>query len=51
MKMESKYKLKEIDIKSYTRHHFDDLIRCWERDVEFSNILLDEKSYETFKNI
>ena len=44
--MESKHELKEIDIKDCTWYYFDDIIRFWDRDVEFGNILFDEKSYE-----
>ena len=49
--MESKDELKEIDIKNRTCYYFDDMIRFWDRYVEFRNILLDEKSYETYENI
>ena len=40
--MESKDKLKEIDIKN--RYYFDDIIK--DVDIYFSDILLDEKLYE-----
>ena len=40
--MESKDKLKEIDIKNHTCYCFPDTIRFWDRDVEFSDILLDK---------
>ena len=41
--MESKDKLKEIGIKNRTCYYFDDIIRFWNRDIDFSDILLDEK--------
>ena len=45
--MESKDKLKEIDIKNCTCYHFDDIIRFWDRDI-----LLDKKLYkEKYENI
>ena len=47
--MESKDELKEIDIKNRTCYHFDDIMRV--RDIDYSDILLDEKSYKTYKNI
>ena len=40
--MESKYELKEIDIKNY---YFDDIIEVDEY-INANRILLDEKSYE-----
>ena len=46
--MECKDELKEIDIKNITRYDFDDIIRV--RDSNFSNILLEEKSYKTYEN-
>ena len=49
--MESKDKLKEIDIKNCMCYYFDDMIRFWDWDIEFNDILLDEKSYETSENI
>ena len=49
--MESKDKLKEIDIKNCMCYYFDDMIRSWDWDIEFNDILLDEKSYETSENI
>ena len=42
--MESKDELKEIDIKNCTCYYFDDIMRVI--DIEFSNSLLEEKSYE-----
>ena len=44
--MESKDKLKEIDINNHTCYCFPDTIRFWDRDVEFSDILLDKKLYK-----
>ena len=44
MKMESKNKLKEIDIKNGMC--FDDIIRLWDREINFSVILLNEKLYK-----
>ena len=49
--MESKDKLKEIDSKNRTCYYFDDIIRFCGKDTEFSDILLDKKSYETSENI
>ena len=50
--MESKDKLKEIDIKSRTCYYFDDIIRFWNRGIDFSDILLDEKLYKgKYENI
>ena len=49
--MESKVKLKEINIKNCTCYYFDDIIRFWDKDIEFSDTLLDEKSYETSDSI
>ena len=42
--MESKDKLKEIDVKSRTCYYFDDIIK--DIYINFSDILLDEKLYE-----
>ena len=42
--MESKEKLKEIDIKNHGWYHFDDIINGI--DINFADILLDEKLYE-----
>ena len=50
--MESKDKLKQINIKNCTCYYFDDIIRFWNRDIDFSDILLDEKLYkEKYENI
>ena len=40
-KMDSKDKLKEIDIKNHACYYFDDIINCIE--ISFNNILLDKK--------
>ena len=42
--MQSKDELKEIDIKNLARYYFDDIIK--EIDINFSDILLDEKLYK-----
>ena len=42
--MESKNEFKEIDIKNHVCYYFDDIING--TDINFSNILLDKKSYE-----
>ena len=42
--MESNDKLEEVDIKTFTFYHFDDIIRF--RGINFSDILLDKKSNE-----
>ena len=42
--MESKGELKEIDIKNLTCYYFDDR----DIDTDFSNVLLNEKSYKTY---
>ena len=47
--MEGKDELKEIYIKDFTCYYFDDIIGVI--DIAFSNILLNEKSYKTYKNI
>ena len=44
--MESKDELKEIYIKNHTRYYFDDIIRFWDRVIDFRDILLDEKLYK-----
>ena len=52
MKTKSKDELKEIDIKNCTCYYFDDIIRFWVRDIDFSDILLDKKLYkEKYTNI
>ena len=42
--MVSKDESKEIDIKDYACYYFDDVIK--DIDINFSDILLDEKLYE-----
>ena len=42
--MESKNEFKKIDIKNCTYYYFDVIIRV--EDIDFFNILLEEKSYE-----
>ena len=42
--MESKDELKEIDVKNRTCYYFDDIISVG--GINFSDILLEEKSYE-----
>ena len=42
--MESKDRLKEIDIKNLMCYYFHDTIRHF--DINFDNILLDERLYE-----
>ena len=50
--MESKDELREIDIKNCTCYYFDNIIRLWVTDIEFSDILLDERLYEEkYENI
>ena len=43
--MESRNELKEVDIKNRERYYFDDIINA--TDINFSDILLDEKLYES----
>ena len=47
--MESKEKLKDIDIKNHTCYYFDDIMRV--ADIDFDNILFGKKSHNTYKNI
>ena len=47
--MESKDELKEIDIKNRKCYYFDDIMRV--TDINFSNILLNEKSDKAYQNI
>ena len=50
--MESKDELKEIHIKNRTCHYFNDITRVMDRDIDFNDILLDEKLYkEKYENI
>ena len=49
-KVENKNELKEIDIKNCTCSYFDDIMRVV--DINFDNILLDEKLYKnSYENI
>ena len=42
----------EIDIKNPTCYYFDDIIRFWDRDIDFNDILLSKKLYkEKYQNI
>ena len=44
--------MKETDIKNCTCYCFDDVIRFWDIDIYFSDILLDKKLYkEKWENI
>ena len=49
MKMESKNKLKEFDIKNRKCYYFDDIKS--DRDIYSGDILSEEKSYKTYENI
>ena len=50
--MEREDKLKEIDIKNPTCYYFDDIIRFWDRDIDFNDILLTKTLYkEKYQNI
>ena len=50
--MEREDKLKEIDIKNPTCYYFDDIIRFWDRDIDFNYILLSKTLYkEKYQNI
>ena len=50
--MGSKDNLKENDIKNCTCYYFDNVIRFWNRDIDFSDILLGKKLYkEKYENI
>ena len=44
--MERKNELKEIDIENRTCYYFDDTKRFKDRDINFSDILLDEKLHK-----
>ena len=41
--MESKDKLNETDIKNSTCYYFDERIRFWDRDIDFSDGFLQRK--------
>ena len=50
--MERKNELKEINIENRTCYYVDDIKRFRDRDVNFSDFLLDEKLYkEKYENI
>ena len=50
--MESKDELKEIDIKNCTCCYFNDVIRCRDRNIDFSDILSHKKLYkEKYENV
>ena len=50
--MESKNELTETDIKNCMCYYFDDIMRVRDRDISFSDILLDKNIYkEKYKNI
>ena len=40
---------KKIVIKNRTCYHFDDIIRIWDRDIDFSDILFHEKLHKNKK--
>ena len=44
--MESKDELKETDIKNCTCCYFDDIVIFCDRDIDFSDILSEEKLYK-----
>ena len=44
IKMESKDDLEKIHIENHTHYYFGDIMRVWDKDIDFSDILL-EKSY------
>ena len=44
--MESKGELKEIDIKKSSVLYYDDIIRSWDKDIDFSDPVLHEKLYK-----
>ena len=49
--MESKDELKEVDIKNSTCCYFTDIIRHSDRDIDFSDVLLDKKLYNKKRKI
>ena len=53
IKMESKDEFDtDIDIKNCTYYYFDDLVRVRVRDIDFSDILIDQKLYKKkYENI
>ena len=44
--MKSKDELKEIYNKNDTAYYFDVIIRFWDRDIDFSDVLSDKKLYQ-----
>ena len=44
--MKSKDKFLKTDIKNCGCYYFNYIIRLWDRDIDFSDILLDEKLYK-----
>ena len=44
--MESENELKEMNIKNCTYLCFDDIIRIWDMDIDFSDNLLNKKLYK-----
>ena len=44
--MESKNDLKETDIENCMWYYFDAIISGWDRDIDFSFILLDKKLFK-----
>ena len=51
MKIESKGGLEKLYMKNCTGCYFDDIIRFWDTDIQFSDILLDQKfCKEKYKN-
>ena len=49
--MESKDKLNEIDIKNSTCYYFDEIIRFWDRDIDFSDAFLGKNWIKKNTNI
>ena len=50
--MKNKDELKKIDLKNRRCYHFDDIVKARNRDIDFTDILLDEKLYkENHENI
>ena len=50
--MESKDELEKIHIENHTHYYFGDIMRVWDKDIDFSDILLEKKLYkEKYRNI
>ena len=47
--MGSKYELKEVNIENRTGYYFNDIMRVI--DIDFSDILLNKKSYKTYEYV